>query len=562
METRNKSKNPTPTEGADSHESLSQELATRQYELSIIERAISDKEKRVTAQESSLRQELDRIEAEHARLERDREQFNRIMVNRESEIAERERELERKLSDYRSARVNTPIHAPIIETPSGSRREPNCDYSLNRSPPSGGGGSSGGSSEPSTPKVSFREATETVPYFDGYNIPLAQFTRACRRACEIIPPTAERNLTKLLINKLGQRAYYAVEDEPCDTVTELIDLLTGAFGSPKTLDQYRGELSTIFLRPNEHVLDYISRVKDIRTAILDAERRDKRKLDPHFIAEINNLTARSFYEGLPLEYRLQISPEVRCKHTDAFAAAKTIAKRQELDRQRYRSDREQNARPSTYSTPTRSDYTAYRQPDHSRSNPRKEPPLQTYDPRSRDSFENPNTRYQRSNSQNDLRGRDSSENPNTRYQRSNSQSDLRGRDSSENPNTRYQRSNSQNDLRGRDNFESPNTRYQHSNSQKEPSNQTYDPRNGNKYTEPYDARQGDKFCRYCKSIGHEIHECRKRQYNNARREESGNMPGPSGRRDMPPADEQRQTRPMNPIMAEEERCENDPELQS
>lgn len=97
------------------------------------------------------------------------------------------------------------------------------------------------------PKVSFREATESVSSFEGYNIPLAQFTRACPRAREIVSPSSERNLTKLLINKLRGKAYYAVEDEPCDSMTQMMDLLNGAFGSPKTIDQYRGELSTIYL---------------------------------------------------------------------------------------------------------------------------------------------------------------------------------------------------------------------------------------------------------------------------------------------------------------------------
>lgn len=129
-----------------------------------------------------------------------------------------------------------------------------------------------------TPKVSFRDATDSVLPFDRYNVPLSQFTRACRRAREVIPPSSERNLTKLLINKLRGRAYYAVEDEPCNTVTELIDLLTGAFGFLKTLDQYRGELSTIYMGATEHVIDYISRVKDLRTNILDMERRDKKRL--------------------------------------------------------------------------------------------------------------------------------------------------------------------------------------------------------------------------------------------------------------------------------------------
>lgn len=153
-----------------------------------------------------------------------------------------------------------------------------------------------------------------MSYYDGYNIPLAQFTRAYRRAHEIIPASAERNLTKLLINKLTERAYYAVEGEPCDTVTELIDLLIGAFGSLKTLDQYCGELSTVFLRSNEHVFDYISRVKDIRTAILDAKRRDKKGLNPRFVAEINDLTAHA--HSLRLGFLSTVYKSAQKHHSD------------------------------------------------------------------------------------------------------------------------------------------------------------------------------------------------------------------------------------------------------
>jgi len=109
-----------------------------------------------------------------------------------------------------------------------------------------------------------------------------QFIRACRCACEIISPFAEKNLTKLLITKLRNRTYYSVEDEPCNTVTQLIDLLTGAFGSLKTIDRYHGELSIIYLKPHEHIIDFISRVKDLHTSFLDIERRVKGTLRSPF----------------------------------------------------------------------------------------------------------------------------------------------------------------------------------------------------------------------------------------------------------------------------------------
>ncbi|KAL6417719.1 hypothetical protein ACFW04_011116 [Cataglyphis niger] len=188
--------------------------------------------------------------------------------------------------------------------------------------------------ENSGPRLSFREALETVPHFDGRNIPLSQFIRACRRAKDILPPSSERNLTRLLLTKLRGRAACAVEDEICETITQLADLLNGAFGSPKTIDQYRGELSTIYLKPNEHILDYITRAKDLRSSILDSERRE-RGLTNNSMAEIDALTARSFCDGLPLSYRLQLTKELYIDPFAAFSHVKILAKRQELDNERF-----------------------------------------------------------------------------------------------------------------------------------------------------------------------------------------------------------------------------------
>jgi hypothetical protein len=74
-----------------------------------------------------------------------------------------------------------------------------------------------------------------------------------------------------------------VDNEPCNDVTELIDLLTNASGIQKTIDQYKGDLSTIFLKPNEHILDYISRVKDLRSTIIDADRREYGHVKRHLM---------------------------------------------------------------------------------------------------------------------------------------------------------------------------------------------------------------------------------------------------------------------------------------
>jgi len=453
----------TPLE---SLESRAQELATKEFELREIERSMREKEARLRSQEASLLQKFDEIENSKRNLEKEMKNFHHKMTTRELEISAREREIGKRWNDSDV----TPIEATTQAAP----REPVAPIYPGYAAPMNRISANAYDDSP-PPKVSFREATESVPYFDGYNISLAQFTSACRRAQDVIPPSAERNLTKLLINKLGRKAYYAVADEPCDTVTELIDLLSDAFGTRKTIDQCRGELSTIYIKPSEDMLDYICRVKDLRSTIIDAERREKGRVEPQFLAEIDGLTARSFCQGLPMEYRIQMGPETRLRFTDAFTAAKAIAKQKEIDKQRFEPKPRDTryaapiGRPVAHSTPLRSDRLNYRNDNPRRELPRKE------------------TVRESRNSGDD---------------------------------------------------------------------------NPRRNPEPRDLRPNDKFCRYCKNRGHNIEECRKRQYNNARKNESGNGSGPSGRRDGTRTDETPKTRPVQPINVEEEENDSDRESQS
>jgi len=321
------------------------------------------------------------------------------------------------------------------------------------------------SESPQSPRISFREVTEAVPSFDGYNIPLSQFIRACRRAREMIPASAEMSLTKILINKLRGHAYYAVEDEPCETISQFIDLFNVAFGPRKDVGQYRGELANIYRRGEEHMLDYISRVKALRNDILDAERGPRGRLNHRVAIEVDALTIKAFCNGLGLEYRLQMRPEQFTSPFDAFAEAKALSSREELDRSRVsnHSRRDHIPSPLAHSTPRRNPTPNY-----------------GYAPLERDRG-NPRNSYT------------------TAYPR---------RQESRNIDTRGRRE------------DAPPI-----------------------------------WCRYCKNSGHEIHECRKRQYNNARQ---GNYPdpssGPDASRDRAP-----QVRPIRPI---ESTPEEKPESES
>lgn len=467
METRSK-KATAPPDGAPANGSdtalSDQELKAIQYKLKYKEESLARQAK-----------ELEEARQKHEENVRAFDEFHQLT---EKELEDQKRRIER---DNEVQLLGSGIVGEIEHL----REEINKINNTARRASRGYASSTLASSEPpdTTPKVTFREATESVPNFDGYNISLSQFVRACRRAREIVPSSSERNLTKLLINKLRGRAYSAVEDEPCENVTQLIDLLNIAFGSPKTIDQYRGELSTIHLRPREHILDYITRVKDLRTAILDEERRETGYLTERTMIEIDGLTARSFCDGLPLEYRLQMDHSLHTTPSEAFAKAKAIAKRQELDKLRYGGNDRQDSR---IDRPIRRPdaYPVARDP--ARPNMYVPPPR---------------TRYQNEDrAQNQAAWRNDRPRPNF----------AQGRE----------------DRSGRfDRRPSPPT-----------------------------TRTGpeSKVCRYCKNIGHEISECRKREYNNAlRNSQAGNATGPENRigerRQGALTPPPRPTRPVNSI---------------
>lgn len=424
----------------------------------------------LTQQEARFKEEVAAFHRMREEAERERAESKKTEYDLEAVLTALRDDVRRELDNFRTdAAANR-----NYEYAQPSRTEPrSCDPSSRPFEPS-----EAPRGMPENIKVSFREATESVPSFDGYNIPLAQFARACRRAKDIVPPHSEYHLTKLIINRLRGRAYYAVEDEPCDTITQLIDLLNGAFGSPKTIDQYRGELSACYLKTGEHMLDYVSKIKDLRTAILDAERREKGTLNSAEIDNIDGLTARSFCDGLPLQYRLQMRDEHYRRPFEAFSVAKILAKREELDRQR-----------NAGGTPPSRPNPPPRAPEYGRQAERYRPPPQRYD-------------------------------------------------------------------RG-----APPLRAITDGTRMTPPREAQVPA---RYSPAARNSGNNLWCRYCKIPGHEIHECRKRAYNNGNRNNNsdntrqGNYPGPSMRQD-PPRGGPHLTQPIRSIEAtQEESPESEP----
>lgn len=198
-------------------------------------------------------------------------------------------------------------------------------------------------------KAYLRDALELVPKYDGHNIPIWQFTRACKRAKEAVALIDEALFVRMLRNKLTHHAYLAVEDEMHTTVDKFLDALKRTFGPGRSSNYYRGQLSITYKKPNEHILDYIGRIRDLRTAIIEGDQAnlDRALMAPEIVS-IDSFALEAFYEGLPREYRIELRSEGYSNLSDAYT--KTIAISKRLEREEARNRNTRGPRDEAYNT--------------------------------------------------------------------------------------------------------------------------------------------------------------------------------------------------------------------
>lgn len=258
-----------------------------------------------------------------------------------TEFRERERELSkrtellenmiRSLSDQLSA---TRLTEPTASTPIGTLNRPRLpSFNEQSTPRSSENGANATFSQPfSYPKSYLRDALDLVPKYDGHNIPVWQFARACKRSKESIPLVDEAAFVRMLRNKLTHHAYLAVEDEIHPTVDLFLDALKRTFGPGRSSNHYRGQLSSTYKKPNEHILDYIGRIKDLKTAIIEGDQTNAgRPLSQDEIGAIDSFALEAFYEGLPREHRVELRAEGYINFADA--CTKIIAINRRLERE-------------------------------------------------------------------------------------------------------------------------------------------------------------------------------------------------------------------------------------
>jgi len=101
------------------------------------------------------------------------------------------------------------------------------------------------------------------------------------------------------------------------------------FGPNKSVDQYSGELANVFMKSNENIFDYISRVQELKNAIIDGERPDEEEK-----IRIERKAAISFINGLPPDLLVRVKLEQCFTLEDSVVAAIQFLKTMEIENSR------------------------------------------------------------------------------------------------------------------------------------------------------------------------------------------------------------------------------------
>ncbi|XP_043498474.1 uncharacterized protein LOC122521802 [Polistes fuscatus] len=159
----------------------------------------------------------------------------------------------------------------------------------------------------SNSSLELQEYIEHVPNFDGYNISVTQFSRACRRALDSLPAgyslEVEASLTRLLLLKLSGHAYLVTESLKIDRVEHLIERLKDAFLPSRGPNYFRGQLFTEYMRPGERALDYFVRVRELTQLVLDETAKESGRLERGMEITIEREGLDAFIKGLPRDYK-------------------------------------------------------------------------------------------------------------------------------------------------------------------------------------------------------------------------------------------------------------------
>lgn len=278
-------------------------IAERERQIKIRAEALNQKEIEV----NKKLEQLEKSQLGSRNLEETLSELRRETASMHN-MAEKMQRLRNDVNDIRNRIQNPPIlnrdPEPLNSTPCHTPYVP-----IN--PPT----------SPEQSPIRLKDIVETIPRYDGQKMSVFQFSKICERALEITPPHQESFLVQLITNKLTGHAAVAVDGISFTKVSHLLRKLKQIFGPDKSLNQYKGELGNAYMKTNESLFDYISRIKELRSAIIDGEYELYGTLNDRIIDLVDNEVLTSFINGLPSDLLVRVRLEGYCDLEEAFTKA-------------------------------------------------------------------------------------------------------------------------------------------------------------------------------------------------------------------------------------------------
>lgn len=172
--------------------------------------------------------------------------------------------------------------------------------------------------------LSIKDAIDLIPKYDGFNMLLGTFLESCRESLTLIQPENEPVFTRLIKMRLQGEALKSTQGKIFASVDELAKYLDTMFGSSKTCLQLGGELATSKQSEGENAITFANRIRSIAQEVSEAARRENRNTVA-FGLQLEKDKVKHFVRGLRWDLRARMG-----KHTDL---EKATAQAVEIERE-------------------------------------------------------------------------------------------------------------------------------------------------------------------------------------------------------------------------------------
>ncbi|KAI4479274.1 hypothetical protein M0802_014406 [Mischocyttarus mexicanus] len=166
-----------------------------------------------------------------------------------------------------------------------------------------------------------KEITEQIPKFDGYNISARDFIKSCENATTKLVRYSIQDIIQTFKSRLMGSAYRLFIGVEFHTIEEFLEAVKKTFSPRKTANQYIGEIGNLRQNPNETVMQYACRTRELETALIDSIKTEFPENSAQIINKVETDLLKGFTDGITTSIRTELRLNGNKTLTDVIADA-------------------------------------------------------------------------------------------------------------------------------------------------------------------------------------------------------------------------------------------------